>query len=66
MNKRWKYYVKQKLMGVLLIALGVIMAALDGWDITALLLILPIGLLMIFTKEKVWIDNYDEDEGEES
>lgn len=47
------YYIKQKLMG--LAAVGVAIACpllLDG-DATASLIILPLGIWLLFTKEKV-------------
>ena len=47
------YYIKQKLMG--LVAVGVAIACpllLDG-DATASLIMLPLGLYALFTKEKI-------------
>ena len=46
------YYIKQKLVGVVLIALGAISVPVEG-DGTAFLMMLFIGLALIVTKDKV-------------
>ena len=58
MKKRTKYFIKQKLMGVALILLGVITAVILEGDITVALLLAPFGLGMIFTKKEVLLDDY--------
>lgn len=50
MTKLNKYFVKQKL---------------PGNDITMALLLVPLGLYMIFTKRRLLVDDYEEDESEE-
>lgn len=44
--------IKQKLYGIALIAIG-ILSVLPDKDATAALLIVPMGIYMVFTKEKV-------------
>ena len=46
------YYIKQKLVGVVLIALGAASVPVEG-DGTAFLMMLFIGLALIVTKDKV-------------
>lgn len=47
-----KYYIKQKMLGLTLLLIGIIVAmlTLDG---TILLFSLPVGIALIFSKEKV-------------
>ena len=59
-NKDKLYYIKQKLVGVALIALGAASVPVEG-DGTAFVMMLFIGLAVIVTREKVLIgdDNND-------
>ena len=47
------YYIKQKLSGLILAIIGIITPILLDGDATASILILPLGLYLLFTKEKV-------------
>ena len=47
------YYIKQKLIGVVLIALGAASVPVSEGDGTAFLMMLFIGLALIATKDKV-------------
>ena len=47
------YYIKQKLVGVVLIALGAASVPVSEGDGTAFLMMLFIGLALIITKDKV-------------
>ena len=60
-NKDRLYYIKQKLVGVILIALGAISVPVSEGDGTAFVMMLFIGLAVIVTREKVLIgdDNND-------
>ena len=60
-NKDRLYYIKQKLAGVILIALGAISVPVSEGDGTAFVMMLFIGLALIVTKDKVLIggDNND-------
>ena len=49
------YYIKQKLYGVILAAIGIIVPILFDGDATASLLLVPMGLFVLFTKEKVML-----------
>lgn len=61
MSAEIKYFIKQKLMGLLLVLLGIAtMFLLDG-DWTFAAFIIPIGLWLIFTR-KMAIDGDYEDE----
>ena len=46
------YFLKQKLSGVVFAAIGVVTAIISH-DITFSLIVLPLGIYLIFTKEKV-------------
>ena len=50
-----KYYIKQKLSGLTLAAVGIITPILLGGDATFSLIALPLGIWLMFTKEKVMI-----------
>ena len=47
------YYMKQKLSGLTMVAIGIITPILLGGDATFSLVALPLGIYLIFTKEKV-------------
>ena len=49
------YYIKQKLFGFALAAMGFAVPALNGGDATASLILLPLGLYLIITRERVMI-----------
>ena len=49
------YFLKQKLCGVVLAAIGIIVPIVCDGDATASLLLVPMGLFVLFTKEKVMI-----------
>ena len=49
------YFLKQKLCGVVLAAIGIIVPVVCDGDATASLLLVPMGLYVLFTKEKVMI-----------
>lgn len=57
MSKRKRYFIKQRLIGILMIVLSIISVKLTG-DGTATLLLLPIGIFTTFTKEMVITDTY--------
>ncbi len=54
MNRRKiMYFLKQKLLGLVLVGFGILIPfVLDG-DATASVIIIPLGLFLIFTKERV-------------
>ena len=47
------YYIKQKLSGLTFAAIGIITPILFGGDATFSLIALPLGIWLMFTKEKV-------------
>ena len=47
------YYIKQKLSGLTLAAVGIIAPILLDGDATFSLIALPLGIWLLFTKEKV-------------
>lgn len=47
------YYIKQKLSGLTMAAVGIIAPILLDGDVTFSLIALPLGIWLIFTKEKV-------------
>lgn len=66
-NKREmiKYFVIQKLMGLVIVVLAVVSCIITG-DGTAALLLIPIGIFTTLTKEMVITDTYFFDNEEES
>ena len=60
-NKDKIYYIKQKLVGVALIALGAVSIPVEG-DGTAFLMMLFIGLALIATRDKVLMIGEDNDD----
>ena len=47
------YYIKQKLSGLTMVAIGIIAPILLDGDATFSLFALPVGIWLLFTKEKV-------------
>lgn len=52
MSKK-NYYIKQKLTGLLMLVIGIIMPIMDSGNATITLLVMPLGIYLIITKEKV-------------
>lgn len=54
MNKRKiMYFFKQKLLGLVLVGFGILIPfVLDG-DATASVILIPLGLFLIFTRQRV-------------
>ena len=48
------YYIKQKLSGLILSTIGIITPLILG-DVTISILMLPMGLFLLFTKQKAMI-----------
>ena len=57
MTRRQRYFMKQKLIGLAMIILGIIPSFLmeDG---NIFIVCVPMGLCLLFTKEMLWIDDY--------
>ena len=49
------YFLKQKLCGLVLATIGIIVPVVCDGDATASLLLVPMGLYVLFTKEKVML-----------
>ena len=47
------YYIKQKLSGLIMAAIGIVTPFLCDGDATFSLFLFPLGLFLLFTKEKV-------------
>lgn len=47
------YYIKQRLAGVIMAAMGIVIPFLLDGDATVSLLALPLGMFLLLTKEKV-------------
>lgn len=57
-RKNFMYYLKQKLYGSSLIIIGLIIPFINDGDATASLLLVPLGLYTLFTKNYVlWEDD---------
>lgn len=57
-KRRRLYFLKQKVVGVFLLILTIFAIRLLDGDTTIALLTVPLGLTLIFSKEKWWMDNY--------
>lgn len=57
-SNRARYFRKQKILGGVLALLGILSAFLLEGDITAALLMTPIGICIMFTKDMVLYDDY--------
>ena len=57
-HKRVKYFRKQKILGGILVLLGILSAIILGGNITAALTLVPLGLYIVFTKKPVLMDDY--------
>lgn len=54
MNKRKiMYFLKQKLCGLVLVASGVVIPLILDGDATASVILIPFGLFLIFTRQRV-------------
>ncbi len=49
------YYIKQKISGLVMAAIGIVTPFILDGDATASLITLPLGIYLIFTKEKVML-----------
>ena len=61
-HKNRLYYIKQKLAGVILIALGAASVPVSEGDGTAFVMMLFIGLALIATKDKVLMIGENDDD----
>ena len=57
-SKRYYYFRKQRRYGLAVLALSVLAAFLTSGDITATILLAPLGVYLVFTKEMVIMDDY--------
>lgn len=58
MTRKQAYFVKQKLIGLLLVVATVGFSLIFNEAAIVCLLSVPIGLILIFTKELVIVDSY--------
>lgn len=49
------YYLKQRMLGVIMAAIGIAMPFMFGGDVTFSIFVLPLGIFLLLTKEKVII-----------
>ena len=54
-RKETTYYIKQKISGLAMVAIGIITPILLNGDATFSLFALPLGIYLLLTKEKVMI-----------
>ncbi len=65
-KERRLYFLKQKTVGVFLLVFTIFAVKILDGDATIALLTVPLGLGLIFSKEKWWLDRYYfETQGEE-
>ena len=58
MTRRQSYFCKQKLIGLGVIIMGIIVSLMFGGICPAYIVATPVGLYMIFTRQMVWVDSY--------
>lgn len=58
MSRRELYFVMQKLIGLLLLVLSGLAVVAADCDVTICLITVPIGLMLIFTKDMVIVNDY--------
>lgn len=57
MNKRKAYFIKQKLIGVMVVIFTLLAIMVTDNDVYMLITI-PMGLMLIFSKTMIWMDDY--------
>lgn len=57
-KRRQFYFLKQKMIGVLLLLVTIWAVMWLEGDVTIAILTIPIALLLIFSKEKCWMNQY--------
>ena len=57
-NRRKNYFIKQKLIGFLMLILGVLSVPFLGNASALVFAFGPLGLMLIFSKEMIWMDDY--------
>lgn len=57
MTRRQRYFIKQKLMGLAVIVLGIVSTVILNGDATACIITVPMGLVLIFTKQKAVLND---------
>lgn len=58
MTRRKQYFIKQKLIGVALIAMTVLSGFVLDYNFAMALFGVPVGLYLICTRNMVWMDDY--------
>lgn len=58
MSERTKYFIKQKLIGLVMILIGVVSAIVLDGDVTVLSLFVTIGFIFVTTKSKILMNSY--------
>lgn len=58
MNRRQKYFLKQRIMGILTLLLAVIITIIMDGDISVAIFLVPMGLSLLFSKKMIWEDDY--------
>lgn len=64
MNDRQKYFLKQKLAGIVMLVLAAVSVILLEGDITAAVVFVPMGLMLLFSKKMIWEDEFKFEEEE--
>lgn len=59
------YLIKQRIMGVIMIVLGIISAVVLDGDVTVCMIVVPLGIWLMITKKYVCDYQYEINEDEE-
>lgn len=52
------YFLKQKLLGFIIVILSIIVSAIFQWDLAPFIFITPFGVFLMFSKEMWYVDDY--------
>ena len=58
MSERTKYFIEQKLIGLVMILIGVVSAIVLDGDVTVLSLFGTMGCIVVTTKSKILMNSY--------
>ena len=60
-KENFKYFLKQKLIGLLMVTIGIVAVIITAEGITATMFLVPFGLAMVFNSEKMITESEKDD-----
>ena len=59
MTRKQQYFMKQKLMGLVMIVISILCAwIIKGESVVVPIILVPLGIILLTEKEMCWIDDY--------